>query len=78
MKHIDIRRIFGVTVSTGVLTLAACTGAANPQGGTGGGMMGGGYGNGWMGGHAGSWMLILLVVVAGLVGWLIARGRTKK
>lgn len=77
MKHIDIQRIFGATVATGVLTLTACSGAANPQGGTGGGMMGGGYGNRWMGGYGWPWMLIVLVVIAGLVGWVVARGRNK-
>tara|TARA_R110002095_G_C4214628_1_gene236416 strand:+ start:889 stop:1137 length:249 start_codon:yes stop_codon:yes gene_type:complete len=43
--------------------------------GTGSGMMGG-YGTGWMGGHGGGWVLILLIaVVSGLVGWLIAKNR---
>lgn len=77
MKHIDIRKTFSATVATGVLTLTACSAAANPQGGTGGGMMGDGSGNGWMGGYGWPWILIVLVVVAGLVGWAIARGRNK-
>ena len=50
---------------------------AHAQGGygMGAGMMGG-YGE-WMGGgHGGIWLLVLLVaVVAGLVGWLIAKKR---
>lgn len=49
----------------------------------GGGMMGGSnWGGGWMGGYGGGggiggpWVLILLVVVvAGLVSWIVARNR---
>ena len=48
----------------------------------GGGMMGGGNWGGWMGGYGGGggfggpWVLILLVVViAGLVSWIVARNR---
>jgi hypothetical protein len=78
MKHTDIRRIIGATVSTGGLSLAGCVGANNQQGGSGGGMMGGGYGHGWMGGFGGPWMLLLIVAVAGLVAWIVARGRNKK
>ncbi|MEO8479726.1 MAG: hypothetical protein ABI542_08850 [Gemmatimonadota bacterium] len=73
MKHIGIQRIFGACA----LSLAGCSNAATPQGGPGGGMMGGGYGRGWMGGYGWPWMLILLVVIAGLVGWIIARGRNR-
>ncbi|MEP7384286.1 MAG: hypothetical protein ABI910_21595 [Gemmatimonadota bacterium] len=78
MKRIDLRRIFGATVSAGGLTLAACSGAADPQGGPGSGMMGGGYGNGWMGGYGGPWMLIMVAVIAALVAWFVARGRNKR
>ena len=80
MKHIDIRRMFGAAVSIGGLTLAACAGAAQSHGGPGGGggMMGGGDGYGWMGGYGGPWMLILIVVIAGLVAWIFARGRNNK
>ncbi|MEO8634668.1 MAG: hypothetical protein ABI587_05260 [Gemmatimonadales bacterium] len=77
MKHIGMRRIVGATVLTGGLTVAACSGVSNPQGGPGGGMMGGGHANGWMGGYGGPWMLILLVVISGLVAWIVARGRHK-
>lgn len=87
MKRIDIRRILGTMVSTGGLTLAACTRANTTQGGPGSGMMGGGqgngrmggYGNGWMGGgYGGPWMMVLVVaVIVGLVVWIVARGRNK-
>ena len=77
MKHFDIRRMFAAAVSIGALTLAACAGAAQRQSGSGGGMMGGGGGYGWMGGYRGPWILVLLVVIAGLVAWIIARGRNK-
>jgi len=47
-----------------------------------GGMMGGGNWGGWMGGYGGGgffgipWVPILLVVVvAGLVSWIVARNR---
>lgn len=78
MKHTDIRRIVGATVSTGGLSLAGCVGANNQQGGSGGAMMGGHYGNGWMGGFGGPWMLLLIVAAVGLVAWIVARGRNKK
>jgi hypothetical protein len=51
--------------------------ADTQQGGS--GTMGGsgmmdGYGTGWMGGYGGIWVPILLVaVVAGLVGWIVAK-----
>lgn len=79
MKHIDIRSMFGATVAAGGLSLSACTGVTQPHGGHDGGMMGGMNGYGWMGGYGGPWVLILLVVVvAGLVAWIIARGRNKR
>ena len=77
MKHIDIRRMFGAALSIGALTLAACAGATERQGGPGGGMMGGGDGYGWMGGYGGPWMLILLIVIVGVLVWIVARGRNK-
>ena len=78
MKHIDIRRMFGAAVSIGGLTLGACAGAAQRHGGPEGGMMGGNDGYGWMGGSGGLWMLILVVVIAALVAWIVARGRNNK
>ncbi len=78
MKHFDIRRMFGAAASIGGLTLAACTKADQRHGGPGGGMMGGGDGYGWMGGYGGPWMLILVVIIAGLVAWIVARGRNNK
>ncbi len=77
MKHIDIRRIFGAAVWAGSLTLAACSGAADPQGGP-GNMMGGDHANGWMGGYGGPWMLLLVAAIAGLVVWLVARGKNQR
>jgi len=77
MKHTDTRRIFSATVSIGVLAVVGGTEAVGAQGGSGGGMMGGSYGNGWMGGYGGPGMLVLIVLVAGLVAWLVARGRNK-
>ena len=39
-------------------------------------MNGGNWGGGWMGGYGGIWMPLLLVIaVAGLVAWIIRRGR---
>ncbi len=78
MKEIDTRRMLGATIATIGLTLAACTGATQPQGDHVGGMMGGGMGYGWMGGYGGPWMLVLLIVIAALVGWMVARGRNKR
>lgn len=42
-----------------------------------GNMMNGGmWGSDWMGGHGGIWTALLLgIVVAGLVAWIISRGR---
>jgi len=77
MRQTDIRRIFSATVLSSGLTVVGCARVTNPQRGAGGGMMGSGYGNGWMGGYAGPWMLVLLVLVAGLVAWFVARGRTR-
>ena len=78
MKHIAIRRMCGAAASIGGLTLAACAGTTQRHGGSGGGMMGGGDGYGWMDGHGGPWMLILVVVIAALVAWIVARGTNNK
>lgn len=78
MKRIDIRRMFGFAVSMSGLTMAACAGVAQRHGGSGGGMMGGGDGYGWMGWYRGPWMLILVVLIAGLVAWIVVRGRNNK
>ena len=77
MKEIDIRRMLGAAFATSGLTLAACSGATQPQGGHMGGTMGGTNGYGWMGGYMGPWMLILLIMIVGLVAWIVARGRNK-
>lgn len=81
MKPFDMRRMSGATAAAGALSLAARAGAAQPPRGQSGGMMGGmmgGMNRGWMGGYGGPWVVILLVVIAGLVVWMIARGRNKR
>lgn len=78
MNIIDFRRVFGAAVATAALSLAACTGATQPQGAHDGSMMGGGMnGYGWMGGYGGPWMLTFIVAIVGLVAWVVARGRNK-
>jgi len=78
MKRMNPERF----LTTGLLacgSIMAASALAQSQGGYGpgsGGMMGN-YGPGWMGGgYGGMWALILLViVVAGLVAWIVARRR---
>lgn len=72
MKRMNLRK----NLNTAVLiagTIVAASALADTQAG-GSGMMGG-YGAGWMGGgYGGIWVPILLVaVVAGLVGWIVAK-----
>jgi len=59
-------------------TIMAASALADTQeggSGMGSGMMGG-NGTGWMGGYGGIWVPILLVaVVAGIAGWIVARKR---
>jgi hypothetical protein len=76
MRRTDVRRIFNASVSIGALTLMGCAGSNGSQGGFGGGMMGGGNGHGWMGGYGGP-SLLVVILVAGLVAWFVARGRNK-
>ena len=74
MKRIDLRKTLSAAVLIGG-PIVATSALAQSQGGY--GMMGG-YGAGWMGGggYGGIWLLVLLVaVVAGLVGWIIAQKR---
>lgn len=77
MKLFEMRRMLGATVAAGALSLASRAGAAQMPGGQRGGMMGDMNGYGRMGGYGGPWVVILLVVIAGLVIWMIARGRNK-
>ncbi len=77
MRYTDSCRIFGATISIGALTMVGCAGPTGPQGGHGDGMMGSGLSSGWMGGYGGPWMLVVVVLVAGLVAWLVARGKNK-
>ena len=71
MKRINLRK----NLNTAVLlagTIVATTALADMQQG-GSGMMDG-YGTGWMDGSGGIWVPILLfAVVAGLVGWIVAK-----
>ncbi len=59
--------------AVGMVSLLA-TGASLAQNGS---MMNGGiWGSDWMGGHDGIWTALLLgIVVAGLVVWIVSRGR---
>ncbi len=73
MKRINLRKHLNAAIWIGGIFLTASALADTQQGGSGSGMMDG-YGTGWMGGYGGIWMPILLVaVVAGLVGWIIAQ-----
>ena len=72
-----MRRMFGATAAAGALSLVARAGAAQMPGGQRGGMMGDMNGYGRMGGYGGPWVLILLVIIAVLLVWMIARGRNK-
>jgi len=55
--------------------LAQSQGGYGPGNGMGSGGMMGSYGGGWMsGGYGGIWLPVLLVIaVAGLVGWIVAQ-----
>lgn len=76
MKQLDKRRILTATRMIVALTLAGCAGGTGSQGGFAGGMMGGRHDNGWMGGYGGP-SLLVVILVAGLVAWFVARGRNK-
>lgn len=71
MRRINLRKNLNAAVCIGGTILSASALADTPQGGS--GMMDG-YGTGWMGGYGGIWMpIFLVVVVAGLVGWILAQ-----
>lgn len=76
MKHIHLFKTVGVAVLAGGPPASVALAQSQGGHGMGSGMMGG-YGGGWMGGDCGGvWLLVLLVaVVAGLIGWLIAKKR---
>ena len=60
-----------ISIAIATASLLAA-GAASAQNGN--MMNGGGWGDGWMGGYGGAWMpIVLVVVVAGLVAWIVAR-----
>lgn len=83
MKCMNLRKNLNAAVLIAGMIMAASTLADTQQGGSGFGMMNGegtgmmsGYGTGWMGGYGGIWVPILLVaVIAGLVGWIVAQKR---
>jgi hypothetical protein len=75
MKRMNLRKNLNTIVLIAGTIMAASALADTQEGyGMGSGMMGG-YGNGRMGGgYSGIWVPILLVaVVAGLVGWIVAK-----
>jgi membrane protease YdiL (CAAX protease family) len=78
MKRMNLRKHLNTAVLIAGTIMAASALADTQQGGSGmgSGMMGG-NGTGWMGGgYGGIWVPILLVaVVAGLVGWILAQKR---
>lgn len=76
MKRIHFFKTLGVAVIAGGPIASSALAQSQGGYGMGAGMMGG-YGGGWMGGgYGGIWLIVLLVaVVAGLVGWLIAKKR---
>lgn len=77
MKHMNFRKtLSAVLLMSG--SIAAAGVLAQPQSGHGPGGMMGGYGAGWMGGYGfgGMWVPILVVIaVAGLVVWIVAKKR---
>jgi hypothetical protein len=75
MKRMSLRKNLNAAVWIGGTIVTASALADTQQGGDGTGMMSG-YDTGWMGGYGGIWVPILLVaVVAGLVGWIVAQKR---
>lgn len=76
MKRMNTRKILNASVLPGG-TIMASSALAQTQGGSGysmgSGMMGG-YGAGWMAGGM-IWMVLLVIVVAGLVAWFVAQKR---
>ncbi len=73
MKRMNLRKNLNAAVWIAGTIMATSTLADAQEGGS--GMMGG-YGTGWMGGYGGIWVPILLVaVVAGFVGWIVAQKR---
>lgn len=75
MKRIDLRNALSAALLMSG-PIAATSALAQPQGGSDSAMMGG-HGTGWMGGgYGGMWLAVLLVVVvAGLVAWFVAKKR---
>lgn len=74
MTHMNLRKTLNAAVLIGGSVMAIGA-SAQSQGNYGAGMMGG-YGDGWMGGYGGMWLPILVViVVAGLVAWVVAKKR---
>jgi uncharacterized NAD-dependent epimerase/dehydratase family protein len=77
MKHMNLRKNLNAAVLIAGTSIATSALADTREGGSGmgSGMMGG-YGTGWMGGYGGIWVPLLLVaVVSGLVGWMVAQKR---
>jgi hypothetical protein len=73
MKRMNLRKNLNTIVLIAGTIMAASALADTQQGGDGTGMMSG-YDTGWIGGYGGIWVPILLVaVVAGLVGWIVAK-----
>lgn len=76
MKRMNTRKILNASVLPGGMIMASSA-LAQTQGGSGysmgSGMMGG-YGAGWMAGGM-IWMVLLVIVVAGLVAWFVAQKR---
>lgn len=73
MNRMNLRKHWSAAVLIAAAMMSASAVADTREGGY--GMMDG-YDTGWMGGHCGGWVLILLIaVVSGLVGWLIAKNR---
>ena len=75
MKRVNLRKNLNTAVLIAGTIMAASALADTHEGGSGmgSGMMGG-DGAGWMGGYGGVWVPILLIaVVAGLVGWIVAK-----
>jgi hypothetical protein len=82
MHRISLRKTSSAALLMGGSVAATSALADAPQGGYGSGSgmghgMMGGYGADWMGGgYGGLWLPILLVaVIAGLMGWIVARNR---
>jgi hypothetical protein len=82
MTHKKLRKTLNAAALIGGTIMAASALAAAPQGAYGFGYgqdsdMMGGQGAGWMdGGYGGIWLtVVLVIVVAGLVAWIVAKKR---